>query len=140
MASNNGQGRPADTAYDAAIATAATASEQERLRDLRLRFNVPPDSPEWVLYSVLAPLVLQAVESRPTGQTTTTQKKNRLGSPSRELLAFALALICFASIAFFVDASSARVNSIALYSAALALGVAGAAAYVLLTGKTAKSR
>jgi hypothetical protein len=44
------------TAYDAAIAL-ATAPEKERLRDLRLRLNIPPDSPEWGFYAVLAPLM-----------------------------------------------------------------------------------
>jgi hypothetical protein len=44
------------TAYEAAIA-AASESEKERLRTIRLQFDIPPNSPEWGFYAVLAPLV-----------------------------------------------------------------------------------
>jgi hypothetical protein len=44
------------TAYEAAIA-AATDTEQERLKAIRLQFDIPPNSPEWGFYAVLAPLV-----------------------------------------------------------------------------------
>lgn len=55
---SNGQATP--SAYDSAIAV-ATDAEKERLQALRLRFNIPPDSPEWQFYAVLAPLVASAM-------------------------------------------------------------------------------
>ena len=44
------------TAYEVAIA-AATDTEKERLKAIRLQFDIPPNSPEWGFYAVLAPLV-----------------------------------------------------------------------------------
>jgi hypothetical protein len=81
--------------------------------------------------------IQQAVETRLEALPAARKKGvlARLGSPSGELLAFALALICFAAIVLFVDGSSARVASIALYCLALALGVAGAATYGWLYGR-----
>jgi hypothetical protein len=52
----------AGTAYDVAIAAATTDAERERLKALRLRFNTPPDSPEWQFYAVLAPLFAPTTE------------------------------------------------------------------------------
>ncbi len=45
------------TAYDAALTAAPSQAERDRLRELRLRFDTPPDSPEWVFYATLAPLM-----------------------------------------------------------------------------------
>ncbi|MGP6159750.1 MAG: hypothetical protein ACLPYS_20015 [Vulcanimicrobiaceae bacterium] len=44
--------------YDAAIAT-ATEKEKARLQKLRLEFDIPSDSPEWLFYAILAPLLDQ---------------------------------------------------------------------------------
>jgi len=45
-----------------AVAAAATQPEKERLQALRLRRNIPPDSPEWQFYAVMAPLLAPAAD------------------------------------------------------------------------------
>jgi hypothetical protein len=41
------------TAYEAALAT-ATDAEKQRLQALRLQFDIPPNSPEWQFYAIMA--------------------------------------------------------------------------------------
>ncbi len=54
MASNGARSSPFDLAIEA-----ASAKEKARLREIRLRLNVPADSPEWGMYLILATPILE---------------------------------------------------------------------------------
>ena len=133
MASNG-----ASTAYDIAIA-AATDAEKERLKALRLRLNIPPDSPEWQFYAVLAPLLtagshdefraqLDRIEAR-AKKTAATAPAPIVGGTLRDLIVVALTVAMCVVVAVLMGAGTA---SFAQVLSAFALGVAATLGYVVL--------
>jgi hypothetical protein len=127
------------TAYDAAVAAAATQSEKDRLRDLRLRFNTPPDSPEWQFYAVLAPLLVPSADreqvaaqlERIEARLTTPKKSN--ASPIaqlRDLISFCFGV--FTCVVVAVLAGSSPPPTFVALIAVFALGIGAAIAYQYL--------
>jgi len=105
-----------------------------------------PTDPDWlVAYAAerSATRMEAAVASLATQVETIKKKRVREAGRriiadhalSRELFAFALSLGTFAGVAWFVDHAAPRVQSIVVYSAAIALGVAASALYVWLSRK-----
>lgn len=130
----------AGTAYDAAIDAAATQAEKDRLRELRLRFNLPPDLPEWQFYAVLAPLLTFSTDREDLGaqleriETSVRRNDNAssvqpIAGPTRDLLVFTVAvLLCVATAAAIGVAPTPFV----VVLAAFALGLCVAFGYLWL--------
>jgi hypothetical protein len=137
----------ASTAYEAAVAAAVTQAEKDRLRDLRLRFNAPPDSPEWQFYAVLAPLLtagshdelgarLERIEAllRRNGKPATEPV---VSQPVRVLMVVAATIaVCVGVVVLFGlgEATFARVL------AAFALGASSTLGYVALAPRIGRGR
>jgi hypothetical protein len=111
----------AETAYDAAIAAAATQKEKDRLRDLRLRFNTPPNSAEWTLYAILAPLF-----DRGRGGSACAGAH---ASPRNLILAFVVGALVVAIVSAYVSAFGAHANEVLVAVVALVAGCAIATLY-----------
>lgn len=119
-----------------------TLSEAEQARVLRQSEKVGPlpSDPDWlVAYAAdRAATRIEAAVAALEARTASTNKKSgreagravRDRGPLRELIAFSLALMTFAGVTWGVDASSTRVQSIAVYAAAIAFGVAVSALYI----------
>jgi hypothetical protein len=119
-----------------------TLPEAEQVRVLRQSEKVGPLStdPDWLVAyaadraaarieaAVAALEVRTASPNKKSGGEAGRAGRNR--GPLRELSAFALALVTFAGVAWGVDASSTRVQSIAVYTVAIAFGVAVSALYI----------
>ncbi len=75
LASNGMHPSPFDLAVEA-----ASASEKTRLREIRLRLNVPADSPEWGMYLILVTPILefeaQITENRQNANVEMTRATN----------------------------------------------------------------
>jgi len=137
---DNGDPRAARDAY---LDTLPLEEQARVLRQAEKMGPLPSDSDWLVAYAAgrAAARVETAVasfESRvdvamKKGAKETGRAIARDRSTSRELFAFALSLAAFAGVAWFVDSSAARVQTIVLYATAIALGVAAAALYVWIS-------
>lgn len=66
--------RSSATPFDLALEAASSPGEKERLRDLRLRLNVPVESPEWAMYAItVAPLLGFEAQITENGKTATVE-------------------------------------------------------------------
>jgi len=128
-----------------AFLTTLPFDEQARVMRHAEKVGPLPTDPDWlVAYAAERSATrIEAAVASFTVQVDTVKKGAREGRRrmlgvhafSRELFAFALSLGAFAGVAWFVDHSAPRVQSIVVYSAAIALGVAASALYVWLSRK-----
>lgn len=112
------------------------------LRHAEKHGPLPSDSDWLVAYaSQQAAARIESLISAFEARTAPAMKKQSIDAgrtqaskrtPERDLFSFALSLITFAGVAYFVERYSAHSQSLILYSIAIALGVAGALFYCWL--------
>jgi hypothetical protein len=119
-----------------AVAAAATQAEKDRLRELRVRFNSPADSPEWQFYAVLAPMLdahdradLSAQLDRIESRLKKKAPEATAGVSMRDLIAFTTALLTCVAVAVVSEGVSPPAPFISLI-AAFVLGVAATLGYL----------
>jgi hypothetical protein len=137
--SGNGKARIARESY----LDAMPAEEQVKVLRQADKVGPLPDDADWLVAYAAQRAAAQSERSADRIEAAVAsleanvvrmpveQKKNglRVGSPSREMFAFALALLAFAVIALLVDRAPGNIPSLGLYAVALAIGVLASAIY-----------
>ncbi len=114
------------------------------MRELRLRFDTPPDSPEWVFYATLAPLldgpgeaIAEEVQAAVVQGARSAGRELALAQhrSGRTVIAFALGAVAVGVISAYVASFERHASVVLIATVAFVVGIAATTVYYELSGR-----